>query len=62
MSSLTPLLPLPAAPQFRVSSRAAIVSSLLGTGAPNPLGTDDFSSWAELTAGNERPPEILRFS
>uniref|UniRef100_A0ABI7YPQ9 Leptin receptor gene-related protein n=1 Tax=Felis catus TaxID=9685 RepID=A0ABI7YPQ9_FELCA len=35
MSTLTPLLPLPAAPQFPVSSGAAIVSSLLGPGVLN---------------------------
>ena len=43
MSTLTPLLPLPAAPQFPVSSGAAIVSSLLGPGVLNSFGTDEFS-------------------
>lgn len=51
MSTLRPLLSFPAAPQFPIASREAIVSSVLGFEALNPLVRDDFSNWAELTAG-----------
>lgn len=51
MSTLRPLLSFPAAPQFPTASREAIVSSVLGFEALNPLVRDDFSNWAELSAG-----------
>lgn len=48
--TLTPLSS-PATPHFPISSRGAIVSSVLRFGALNPLVPDSFSYWAELTAG-----------
>lgn len=51
MSTLRPFFFFPAARSFPFPSKGAIVFSVLGFGALNPLVPNDFSSWADFTAG-----------